>query len=101
MLQSCSGFARPCQASCHFPRANQVREFVQGRAKSGSAAGHGLSELAPSAEAADDAASSTGVDIVGAHETRAKGNGDLQQLPANRGAAVSVAARAMPWAGAR
>ena len=42
---------------------------------------HRLSELAPSetAEAADDAAPRTHVDIAGDHETRAKGNGDLDQ----------------------
>jgi hypothetical protein len=40
-----------------------------------------LSELAPSAtaEAADGAGSSTQVDVVGGHQTRAKGNGDLDQ----------------------
>src|SRR5262249_33853278 len=40
-----------------------------------------LSELAPSAtaEAADDAAPSTDVDLVGAHATLAKGSGDLDQ----------------------
>ena len=40
-----------------------------------------LSELAPSAiaEVADDAAPSPHVDVVGTHETRAKGNGDLDQ----------------------
>jgi hypothetical protein len=40
-----------------------------------------LSELAPSAtaEAADDAAPSTQVDVVGDHETRAKRNGDVDQ----------------------
>jgi hypothetical protein len=40
-----------------------------------------LSELAPSqsAEAADNAAPSTHVDLVGAHATPAKGNGDLDQ----------------------
>ena len=42
---------------------------------------HRLSELAPSAtvEAADDAAPRTHVATVGALETRAKGNGDLDQ----------------------
>jgi hypothetical protein len=42
---------------------------------------HRLSELAPAAtaEAADDAAPSTNVDPVDALETRAKGNGDLDQ----------------------
>jgi len=42
---------------------------------------HRLSELAPAAtaEAADDAAPSTDVDLVGAHATRAKGSGDLNQ----------------------
>jgi hypothetical protein len=43
---------------------------------------HRLSELPPSetAEAADDdAVPTTHVDIVGAHEPRAKGNGDLDQ----------------------
>ena len=42
---------------------------------------HRLSELAPSetAEAADDAAPRTHVDLVGAHETPAKGNGDLER----------------------
>jgi hypothetical protein len=40
-----------------------------------------LSELAPSAtaEAADDAAPNTHADLVGAHATRAKDNGDLDQ----------------------
>jgi hypothetical protein len=40
-----------------------------------------LSELAPSTttEAADGAAPSIQVDVVGGHETRAKGNGDLDQ----------------------
>ena len=42
---------------------------------------HRLSELAPSAtaEAADDAPPRTHVDLVGAHETLAKENGDLDQ----------------------
>jgi hypothetical protein len=42
---------------------------------------HRLSELAPSqtAEAADDAAPATDVDLVGAHATLAKGSGDLDQ----------------------
>jgi hypothetical protein len=42
---------------------------------------HKLSELAPSAtvEVADDAVPSTHVDVVGPHETRAKGTGDLDQ----------------------
>jgi len=42
---------------------------------------HRLAELAPSAtgEAAADAAPSTHVDVVGAHETLAKGNGDPYQ----------------------
>ena len=42
---------------------------------------HRLSELAPSAtvEAADDAAPSTHVELVGAQEPLAKGNGDLDQ----------------------
>src|SRR5262249_51795605 len=42
---------------------------------------HRLSELAPSAtaEAADDSAPGTHVDPVGAHETLAKGNGDVDQ----------------------
>ena len=42
---------------------------------------HRLSELAPSAtvEAADDAAPRTHVATVGAHETLAKGNDDLDQ----------------------
>ena len=42
---------------------------------------HRLSELAPSAtaEAADDAAPSPDVDLVGAHATLAKGSGDLDQ----------------------
>jgi ERF superfamily len=42
---------------------------------------HRLSELAPSAtgEAAADAAPSTHVDVVGTHETLAKGNGDPDQ----------------------
>jgi hypothetical protein len=42
---------------------------------------HRLSELAPSAtaEAADDTATRTHVDIVGAHERRVKENGDLNQ----------------------
>jgi len=42
---------------------------------------HRLSELAPAAtaEAADDIAPSTHVDLVGAHATRAKGNDDLDQ----------------------
>ena len=42
---------------------------------------HRLSELAPSeiVEAADDAAPRTHVDVVGSHETSAKGNGDLDQ----------------------
>jgi ERF superfamily len=42
---------------------------------------HRLSELAPSAtaEAADDAAPRTHVDLVGGHETLAKGNGNLDQ----------------------
>jgi hypothetical protein len=42
---------------------------------------HKLLELAPSAtgEVADDAAPSTHVDVVGVHETRAKGTGDLDQ----------------------
>src|SRR5215813_13172051 len=42
---------------------------------------HRLSELAPAAtaEAADDTAPSTHVDLVGAHATRAKGNDDLNQ----------------------
>jgi hypothetical protein len=42
---------------------------------------HKLSELAPSetAEAANDAAPSTHVDLVGAHETLAKGNSDIDQ----------------------
>jgi hypothetical protein len=38
-----------------------------------------LSELAPSATAADDAAPSTDVDLVGAHATLTKGNGHLDQ----------------------
>jgi hypothetical protein len=43
--------------------------------------GRRLSELAPSAtaEAADDAAPSTDVDLLGAHATLTKGNGDLDQ----------------------
>jgi ERF superfamily len=42
---------------------------------------HRLSELAPSrtAEAADDAAAGTDVDLVGAHATPAKGSGELDQ----------------------
>ena len=42
---------------------------------------HRLSELAPSAtvEATDNAAPSAHVDLVGAHETRAKESGDLDQ----------------------
>jgi hypothetical protein len=42
---------------------------------------HRLSKLAPSAtaEAADDAAPSTDVDLVGAHATRAKGSGEVDQ----------------------
>ncbi|MFY9624774.1 MAG: ERF family protein, partial [Rhodoplanes sp.] len=42
---------------------------------------HRLSEVAPSAtaEAVDDAAPRTQVEIIGAHETRAKENGDLDQ----------------------
>ena len=42
---------------------------------------HRLSELAPSTttEVADDAAPTTHVDVVGAHETRAKGDRDLDQ----------------------
>jgi hypothetical protein len=42
---------------------------------------HRLLELTPSetVEAADDAAPRTHVDLVGAHETRAKGNGDPNQ----------------------
>jgi hypothetical protein len=38
-----------------------------------------LSELAPSATAAEDAAPSAHVDLAGAHATPAKGNGDLDQ----------------------
>src|SRR5215510_12161535 len=40
-----------------------------------------LSEIAPSqnAEAADDAAPATQVDVVGGHEARAKRNGDVDQ----------------------
>jgi hypothetical protein len=38
-----------------------------------------LSELAPSPTAADDAAPSTDVDLVGAHATLTKGNGHLDQ----------------------
>jgi ERF superfamily len=40
---------------------------------------HRLSELAPSATTADDAAPTTRVERVGVHEMRAKGNDDLDQ----------------------
>src|SRR4051812_11832932 len=54
---------------------------------------HKLSELAPpeTAGAAHDAALATHVDIIGAYETRAKGNGDLDQSNGIDKSALAIA----------